>query len=223
MALNDRLVFDVAGQRVGGRITSLREVHWDSFNVNFFVVGTPGMMRDLPATFITSFYLPSEKRTLLRELARTLPAVSVIDVKPLLAQVKNIMQQGSRAIQAVFLFTLAAGVLVLLAAVQVSRDERSAEIAVLRTLGARQRFVCIGLLTEFAVLGLTAGVLAAGVATVTGYVLATGLFDLPWQANPWLWLLGTAGGAVLVTLAGMLATRPLLSAPPIQVLQGRFA
>jgi putative ABC transport system permease protein len=123
----------------------------------------------------------------------------------------------------VFLFTLAAGILVLLAAVQVSRDERSAEIAVLRTLGARQRFVFTGLLTEFAVLGLTAGVLAASVATVTGYALATGLFDLPWQFNPWLWLFGTVGGTVFVTLAGMLATRPLLKAPPIQVLQSRFA
>lgn len=223
MALNDRLVFDVAGQRVSGRITSLREVQWDSFNVNFFVIGTPELMRDLPATFITSFYLPGDRKDLLRELARTLPAVSVIDVKPLIAQVKNIMQQGSRAIQTVFLFTLAAGVLVLLAAVQVSRDERSAEIAVLRTLGARRRFILVGLLTEFAVLGLTAGVLAAGVATVTGYVLATGLFDLPWQLNPWLWLLGTAGGALLVASAGMLATRPLINAPPVRILQGRFA
>lgn len=220
--LGDTLSFDVAGQRVSGRVTSLRKVHWDSFNVNFFVVGTPGLLRGLPASYVTSFHLEPAQTSLIGELARRFPSASVLDVEPLLAQVRAVMDQGVRAVEAVFLFTVAAGVLVLYAAVQASRDERAIETAVLRTLGASRRRVLQAVLVEFAALGLLAGVLAAAVATAVGYVLATQVFELPWQFNPWLWLAGAGCGALGVALAGLAAAAPLVNTPPAQVLRARF-
>ncbi len=222
IALGDQLTFDVAGQLVTGEVTSLRTVQWDSFNVNFFVTGTPGLMQGLPGSFITSFHLGPAQQDLIGTLARQFPSASVLDVQPLLARVRSVIDRGVRAVEAVFLFTLVAGVLVLYAAVQASRDERAIETAVLRTLGASRRRVLRGVLAEFATLGLLAGGLAASMATAVGYVLARQVFDLPWTANPWLWLAGTGLGAVGVALAGWAATATLVSTPPAQVLRSRF-
>jgi putative ABC transport system permease protein len=218
----DRLTFDVAGQRVSGEVVNLRKVQWDSFNVNFFVVGTPGLMQDLPATYVTSFHLRPDEQSLIGEIARRFPSASVLDVKPLIEQVRSVMDQGVRAVEAVFLFTLAAGVLVLFAAVQASRDERATETAVLRTLGAPRRRILGSALAEFGSLGLLSGVLAAVVASVVGYVLATRVFELPWELDLQLWAAGAAIGTLSVTLAGIAATYPLLNTPPARVLRSRL-
>jgi putative ABC transport system permease protein len=122
-------------------------------------------------------------------------------------------------VQSVFIFTLLAGVVVLLAAVQATRDERRYESAMLRTLGARRSTVMAGVLIEFAAIGLLAGVLAAAAASIGGYFLATGLLDVPYQPNPLLWLTGIGLGATLVCLAGFLATRSALSQPPMTTLR----
>jgi putative ABC transport system permease protein len=122
-------------------------------------------------------------------------------------------------VQSVFLGTLLAGVVVLLAAVQATRDERRYESAMLRTLGASRRTVLVGVLTEFALIGLFAGVIAAAVASVGGFLLATRVLNMPYQPNPTLWLVGSALGALLVCVAGYLATRSVLSQPPLVTLR----
>jgi putative ABC transport system permease protein len=218
----DSLRFDVAGQPVSGRVVSLRKVQWDSFNVNFFVIGTPGLMAGLPATFVTSFHLRPGEDALIGEIARRFPSASVLDVKPLLAQVRAVVNQGVRAVEAVFLFTLAAGMLVLFAAVQASRDERATETAVLRTLGAPRRRILGAALAEFGTLGLLSGTLASAAASAVGYVLATRVFELPWQLDLGLWATGAAIGAASVVLAGVAATYPLINTPPAQVLRTRL-
>ena len=223
IGLDDTLTFDVAGQVVTGTVVNLRKVQWDSFNVNFFVVGTPGLLQGLPASFITSFHLEPGQTGFVGELARRFPSASVLDVQPLLAQVRAVMDQGTRAVEAVFLFTVAAGMLVLYAAVQASRDERAIETAVLRTLGAPRRRMLRAVLAEFATLGLLAGLLAATMATVIGYVLARQVFELPWSFNPWLWVAGVGCGALGVALAGLAAAAPLVGTPPAQVLRSRFS
>jgi putative ABC transport system permease protein len=219
----DTLHFDVAGQTVSGRVVSLRKVQWDSFNVNFFVIGTPGMMYDLPATYVTSFYLRPDQQDLIGVLAQRFPSASVLDVEPLIAQVRAIIDQGVRAVEAVFLFTLAAGVLVLIAAVQASRDERATETAVLRTLGAPRRRILGSALVEFGTLGILSGSLASAMASLIGFVLATAVFELPWSLDWALWLTGAGLGASCVILAGLAATRPLLNTPPGRVLRARFS
>lgn len=220
--MGDVLQFDVAGQRVTGPVTSLREVQWDSFNVNFFVIGTPVPLAHLPATFVTSFHLPADREGVIDGLAQQFPSASVLDVKPLLAQVRAIMNQGSRAIEAVFLFALAAGVLVLFAAVQTSREERALETAVLRTLGAPRSHLLRSSLIEFGVLGLLAGLLAAAMASGVEYMLATHVFALPWTPNLALWISGAAIGMLCVTASGVLATYPLINTAPIRVLRAKL-
>ncbi|MCG6965119.1 MAG: FtsX-like permease family protein [Chromatiaceae bacterium] len=216
--VGDTLSFDVAGQTVSAPVTSLRGVSWDSFNVNFFVVGTPVLAETLPVAYLSSLYLDQASESLTLELTERFPAVSVLDVRPILAQVREIMERGALAVEMVFLFTLIAAALVTLAAAQVSRDERAREVAVMRTLGASRRRLLGAVLAEFGLLGLIGGLLAALLASVSGYLIAVELFDLPGQVSAAIWWLGIGAGTAVVALVGWLATRRLLGVPPMQVL-----
>ena len=176
------------------------------------------MARDLPVAYLSSMHLYEGNESLTVELARRFPAVSVLDLRPILTQVRDIMGRGSMAVEMVFVFTLIAAALVTVAAAEVSRDERAREVAVMRTLGVSRRRLMGAVLTEFGLLGLIGGLLAAMLAAVSGYLIASQLFDLPGQLSASVWWLGVGGGTLVVALVGWLATRRLLGIPPLQVL-----
>jgi putative ABC transport system permease protein len=219
LGLGDELTFDVAGETVGGRVTSLREVQWDSFQPNFFVVFSPGVLENVTGTLITSVHIVPDQRRMLADLVRQFPEVTVIDIDALLTQVREVMDKASLAVQYVFLFTLAAGVVVLLAAVQATRDERRYESAMLRTLGASRSTVFRGIAAEFTALGTLAGLLAAAGATAAGWLLAREVFELDYTPSVDVWLFGVLGGALLVGTAGVLAARSVVTHPPIETLR----
>ena len=145
--------------RVAARVTSLRRLDWDSMRVNFFVIASPGLLDSYPASFITSFRLPPQSAATVNALVREFPNVTVIDVEALLRQMNAIFDQVARAVAAVFGFALLAGVAVLVAALQSGQDERAADLALMRALGARRAQVRAAVLAEFAVLGGIAGLL----------------------------------------------------------------
>jgi len=219
LKLGDTVTYDVAGEPVTARITSLREVRWDSFQPNFFMAFSPGVLDDVTGTLITSVHVRPEQRPVLVDLVRQFPEVTIIDIAALLSQVRDVMDKAALAVQYVFLFTLAAGLMVLLAAVQATRDERRYESAMLRTLGASRRIVFQGVAAEFTALGLLAGLLAAGGATVVGFFLAREVFNLDYAPDPWVWVIGVFGGAALVGLAGVLAARSAVTQPPVETLR----
>jgi putative ABC transport system permease protein len=219
LKLGDRLRFDVAGETLEAEITSFREVQWDTFRPNFFLVFAPGTLDGLAGTWLTSMKLDAGQRKLLVDLVRRFPSVSVFDIDAILAQVRDVIDRASLAVQYVFLFTLAAGITVLLAAIQATRDERRYESAMLRTLGARRRVVLAGVASEFTALGMLSGVLAAIGATVAGWLLATEVFDLEYTIDPWVWVIGLVAGAVIVGGAGTFAARNVINHPPISTLR----
>ncbi len=212
--LGDTLAFDVAGQSIEGRVESLRFVAWDSFRVNFFVLLPPGVLDDVPATYLTSLHLPLSQRQILGELVQAFPGITVLDVDALLTKARSVVAQAITAVQYVFLFTLAAGLGVLYAAVQATLEERKLEAAVLRALGARRKDIILGVLSEFVLLGSLAGLVATLGAAVLSQRLASAVFDVSLHLAPWLWMVGILGGAVGVGLAGFLGTRSVLATPP---------
>jgi putative ABC transport system permease protein len=219
LKLGDRLTFDVAGETVEATVTSVRRVRWDGFRPNFFLVFAPGVLDDATGTFMTSVHLAPGQRPMLAELVRRFPSVTVFDVEAILAQVRGVMDRAALAVQYVFGFTLLAGVVVLLAAIQSTRDERRYESAMLRTLGASRGTVLRGVAAEFVALGLLAGTLAAACASLAEYFLATRLLGLRYSFDPTVWLLGLAAGAALVGVAGTLATRAVVRTPPAATLR----
>jgi putative ABC transport system permease protein len=219
LKLGDKLGFDVAGESMEVVISSFREVQWDSMQPNFFLMFAPGLLDDVAGTWMGSAaYRPSTPASI-ATLVRRFPSVSIFDMDDLLSQVRSIIDKAVLAVQGVFIFTLLAGVVVLLAAVQVTRDERRYESAMLRTLGAARRTVIAGVLLEFLLIGALAGVMAAAAASTGSYFVSTRLLDLPFRPEPLLWLGGALGGAALVCIAGYLATRSALLQPPMATLR----
>jgi|KBSSwiStaDraftv2_1062776.scaffolds.fasta_scaffold00330_13 putative ABC transport system permease protein len=217
--LGDALTFDIAGSKVTAKVTSLRKVDWDSFRVNFFALFPPGPLDAMPATYISAFRAPDSNNAWLPALVQKYPNILVIDIGEIVRQVQGIMDSVSRAVEFVFLFTLAGGLLVLQAAIAATQDERKFDAAILRTLGASQRQLVTVQVAEFLLLGALAGLVAAVGATAIGWALADRVFKIPFEANPLVFAYGLFGGALAVTLAGWLGTRATARQPPLAVIR----
>ncbi len=219
ISLGDTLSFNIAGEDLDATVTSLRSVDWDSFQPNFFMLLTPSSLAGYPSTFISSLYVDESRRAILLDMIRQFPSITSIDMEAILNQVRGVIDKAVLAVEYVFGFTLLAGLMVLIAAVQTTSDERRYEAAMLRTLGAKKRVVFAGLASEFLALGMLAGLLAAAGATVSGALLATQVFDLPLAINPLVWAGGLVGGMLLVGVSGILAARKSVQESPVLVLR----
>ena len=217
--MGDELSFDIAGEPVSAVVTSFRTVEWDTFRPNFFMVFSAAALEGYPASYITALYAGDEDDKKLIELMRQFPSVTVIDLDASLAQVRDVMDNASLAVQAVFLFTLFAGLAVLWAAVQSSLDERSFESAILRTLGASRRRVLSGVTVEFVAIGLLAGLLASTGASLAAWHLAVNVFELQYHFSPALWLAGPLLGMMFVGISGLIATWGVVTHSPVAVLK----
>jgi putative ABC transport system permease protein len=211
--LGDQLTFEVAGVPFSAPITSLRKLDWDSMRVNFFVVAPPGMLERLPVSYITSFHLPAGRSSLVGELVREFPNITVIDVAAVVRQLQDSLDRVARAVEALFGLAMVAGLMVLYAALQATADERQRELAVMRALGARRRQLRSVLLAEFAALGATAGLLAGLGAAGIGWALARFAFQLSYLPSPWLPITGLLAGTLGVAVAGLWATRGAVEKP----------
>ncbi|HTH43611.1 MAG TPA: FtsX-like permease family protein [Oxalicibacterium sp.] len=219
LKLGDRLKFDVAGETVEAPITSLRKLEWGSMKVNFFVIINPAAMKDMPQSWITSFYLPAAHSVFDNELTRHFPNLTVVDIGLIVRQIRDVIDQVVTAVEFLFLFTLASGVLVLYAALASSQDQRTREAGLLRALGATRRQLSQAQWIEFALLGGLAGLLAAAGATAVGWSLAHFVFDFEWQFSPVVWIAGIAVGAGCVFIGGWASLRNVLNQPPLQTLR----
>jgi putative ABC transport system permease protein len=217
--VGDRLTFDIAGESREVTVASIRKVKWDSFQPNFFIVFAPGVLEGTAGTYMTSAYFTPGGARSLAQLAHRWPSVSIFDIDELLGQVRAVLDKAALAVQSVFVFTLFAGLTVLLAAVQSSRDERRYESAMLRTLGASRGTVVQGVLAEFLTLGSLSGLLAAAGASLAAYFLTTHWLDLHYTFELLPCLEGIAGGALLVAAGGWLATRSVVNQPPLTSLR----
>jgi putative ABC transport system permease protein len=220
LAIGDTLTLRFAGEDRQFTVHNLRSVQWDSFRPNFFLMTTPGALEgEVPTSWLTSFHLEEEQGRLLRDLVTRFPNITPIDIGALLDQVRAVMDRVVAALAFLLAFALAAGLIVLLAAIETSRAEREREVALLRTLGARRAFIARALLVEYGALGTAAGTLAAGVAQMMAMLLADRVFEIPFAAPWWPWLLGPVAGGLLVGGLGWLALRGITRVPPDRVLR----
>jgi putative ABC transport system permease protein len=219
LQLGDRLIFDVAGQSVAAPVTSIRKLDWASMRVNFFVILHPAVLDELPQTWITAFHLPDAHSAAGSRLVRDFPNLTMIDVGGVLRQVQAVVDQVVAAVEFLFLFTLASGVLVLYAALVASQDERTREAALLRALGATRSQLSRAQWIEFLLIGGLAGMLAATGAALVGWALATHVFNFDWDFAPSVWMFGIVTGIACALLGGWFGLRGVLKRPPLQTLR----
>ncbi|MFC7287846.1 ABC transporter permease [Herminiimonas glaciei] len=219
LKLGDHLKFDIAGETVDVPITSLRKLEWGSMRVNFFVIINPAAMKDMPQTWITAFHLPQTNTGLENQLTRDFPNLTVVDIGSVVKQIQDVVDQVVTAVEFLFLFTLASGMLVLYAALASSQDQRTREAGLLRALGATRKQLSQSQWIEFALVGGLAGLLAATGATAVGWSLAHFVFDFEWIFSPVVWLAGLGIGAACAFIGGWVGLRHVLKQPPLQTLR----
>lgn len=220
LKLGDRLRFDVAGQPVAMTLVGSRELKWDSMQVNFFMIGAPAALATQPQSLITSFHLPAGREGLVRQLTRAMPNLTIVDTGAITAQIQTMIGQVVQAVQFLFLFTLAAGCVVLYAAMGSVRDERVAEVALMRALGASRRQLGLVQLLELSLTGLLAGLMGAAGATLLGWLLAREVFDFAYQPSLWLLSGSILASMLFIVLAGGWNIWRLLDTPPLRALRG---
>ncbi len=220
LKLGDTLTLRIGDRDIVARITSVRGVRWDSFRVNFFLLIDPATAQGLAYSDIASFHFPLASTEGLAALTRDYPNLSLIDLNALLDRVRDIIGQVSNAVTAVLGFSLAAGLLVLIAALAASADERRFESALLRTFGADRRQLAAAVLGEFALVGVLSGVIAAAGAGLAGIWLARQVFRIAAYVPPLPELiLSVLVAGLLIALAGLLGTRRISRASPLLVLR----
>ena len=218
LKMGDSLTFDMGGIQISSRITSLRKVDWGGMRANFFVMYPVSQMRDVPATYMSAFKAP-EKKGFDNALVRSFPNVTNVDMSQTIGQVQRVLDQVIRAVEFLFGFTLAAGLIVLFAAVTATREERAREFAIMRAVGARASLLRQVQRAELAGLGMLSGVLASCVAVVVGWALAKYVFEFTWTASPFVPLAGGIVGALLALAAGWWGLRSVLSTPVVTTLR----
>ena len=218
LKLGDTLRFDMAGTVSEGRVTSLRKVDWSSMRVNFFVMFPTAQMVDAPVSYIAAFRAPAQPG-FDNGLARDFPNITSIDVSASIAQIQSVLDQVVRAVEFLFGFTLAAGLVVLFAAVTATREARAREFAVMRALGASGKLLAQVQRAELLGVGALAGVLASFAAVAVGWALAHYVFEFSWNASPIVPLLGAATGALLALGAGWWGLREVLRRPVVETLR----
>jgi putative ABC transport system permease protein len=230
LKLGDSMRFDIAGQTSEAKITSLRKVDWGSMHVNFFVMYPVAQMAaDLPVSFISAFRAPeaaartagapARTQSFDNTLVRAFPNITSVDTSSTLAQVQRVLDQVIRAVEFLFSFTLAAGLVVLFAAITATREERAREFAIMRAVGARASLLRQVQRAELAGVGLLAGFLASIVALAVGWGLARYVFDFNWSGSWTVPLFGSLAGAALALAAGWWGLRAVLNTPVVETLR----
>jgi putative ABC transport system permease protein len=217
--LGDRLTFNVGGDTFQARITSLRKLRWDSMRVNFFVIAPTKLLADFPASYISAFRIAPGREEVLNELVARFPNVTLIDVGAMVRQAQEIVDKLVNAVQFIFLFALAAGLLVLYSALVATEDERRREAAVMRVYGASRAQVARSQRVEFLAMGAIAGVLGTVGAAVIGEVVARQVFELDLRPSLALWLSGPLAGVALLSLNAWLSARKVLRVSPALTLR----
>jgi putative ABC transport system permease protein len=218
LSLGDTLTFDVGGVRSASKITSLRKVDWGSMRANFFAMYPVAKLDGVPATYMSAFQAPATKG-FDNALVRAFPNITTVDMTATIAQIQGVLDQVIGAVEFLFSFTLAAGLVVLFAAVTATREERAREYAIMRAVGARSSLLRRVQRIELAGVGLLAGFLASVVASAVGWALARYVFEFDWVVSLWVPLLGALAGALLALLAGWWGLRDILIRPVMQTLR----
>jgi putative ABC transport system permease protein len=219
LALGDALRFDVGGMMVDSKVSSIRKVDWGSMRANFYVMFPVAQLAGVPVTYMGAYRNPTQGAAFDNALVKNYPNITNVDMSATVSQIQKVLDQVIRAVEFLFAFTLAAGVVVLLAAITATKDERAKEFAVMRSLGASGKLLRQVQGAELAGVGLLAGFLASIIAVAIGWAMARYVFEFTWSIKLWVPLAGAMAGSVLALVAGTYVLRSVLRRPVIETLR----
>lgn len=217
--LGDKLTFQLGSDIIEVPVTSIRTVNWQSMQPNFYMIFSPQVLSDFPASFIASLYVSKDKKKLMQQFLANYPTISLIDIDAMIDQLRKVIDQVSKAVEFILVLVILAGCLVLVAQVQASMEEREREIAILRTIGAKGSLLRNSVLFEFIALGAIAGLMASIAMELTVYLLQTNLFKMQTSFHFEFWLLGIVSGAMFVGMVGLISCWRLINMPSVTLIR----
>ena len=219
LKLGDQMTFEIAGERITAPITSLRKLDWGSMRVNFFVIMPPGMLAQMPQSWITSYYQGAGLEGLDYQLAQTYPNLTIVDVATSLRQIQDVLDRLSSVLGLLFAFTIAAAVLVLLAAIAATQDERFRSAALLKAVGAPRALLGRVAQVELLVIGVLAGTMAGLAAGMAAWALGRFVLEIEFHAFLQSLAMGIAFGVIACLLAGYRFQRKIQTATAMECLR----
>lgn len=219
LEIGDNLTFSVAEKSITATIKNIRSVQWDSFQPNFYVIFPPSVINDFPVSYISSFYIEASQKKILNGLIKQFPTLTVLEIDAIMEQVKSIMVQVTTAVEYVMLFVLFAGMVVLVASMQSSMDERIQASGIMRTLGAKKSFLRRTQFAEFSLLGLFSGLLAVSGTEIIAFLLYSKIFELDFELHYLLWTFGPLISIALILLISWVYMKKVVQQSPLKVLR----
>jgi len=213
--LYDRLKFQIAEKEIEAIVTSLRSVDWNSFNPVFFVIFPPKMLENFPVTYMTSFYLPSERNSILRELVHLFPEINLIDTTVILKNLNSILKKLVVAVETLWVLTGLMALILMYCTLILTLDERLKNAILLRALGVGRKKLFILMLSEYIILGVFASLIAVVGANAAYAWLASDIFKLSYRINSWALIMGPLIGMSVIVLAGGLGLRKIINISPV--------
>ena len=219
LKLGDQIAFEVAGEKVSAPITSLSKLDWGSMRVNFFVIMPPAQLSGMPASWITSYYQNPNKDILDFELSQAYPNLTLVDVSASLQQIQEVLNKLSAALGLLFAFTIIAAILVLIAAIAATQDERFRNAALLKAMGASRSVLSQIARMELLLIGLAAGLLAGIAAGAAAWVLGRYVMEIEFNAFAQSILMGITFGVVASLAAGYRFQNRIQAATAVECLR----
>ena len=220
IGVGDRLTFEVQGVPVEAEVTSTRKVDWQTLSTNFFMILSPGALDGAPGTFVATSRVPVANETRVQGAVVTaFPNVTAIPVRDVLERVATVLDQMAVAIRMMALFSIGAGLVVMISALTASRYTRLRESVIWRTLGATRGVVARIFAVEYACVGVAAGLGGSALAMALSWVVLRYLLEVPWTFEPEALVVGVTLTAAVALLVGFLATFRLLGEKPLPVLR----
>ncbi|WP_077343452.1 ABC transporter permease [Pseudocolwellia agarivorans] len=217
--LGDQLTFTIGSDEFTVPVTSIRDVNWQSRQLNFYMIFNKATFSDIDSTSLSAWRVAEETKPLMFDFLSQYPSISVIDIDAIMKQLTTMVDQMSIAIELILILVVLAGSLVLIAQVQASMEERERELAILRTLGAKGALLRNSVLFEFVALGAIAGLMASIAMEIAVFFLQTQVFDMKFSLHLEFWLIGITAGAAFVGFIGMLSCWRLLSLSSVTLIR----
>jgi putative ABC transport system permease protein len=221
LKLQDKLVFNVQGTPINTYISSLRKVNWNKVQTNFQVVFPNGALEQAPQTHVLLTHVPSSGASgkYQQAIVRGYPNVSIVDLGLVLTVLDQILDKISYVIKFMSGFSIATGIIVLIASVRISKYQRIKESVLLRTLGGSRKQILVITALEYLFLGALSALTGIVIAIGGSWLLAKYSFEIPFQVN-----YAPAGILFGLTVAltigiGLLNSRGVLNRPPLEVLR----
>lgn len=212
--------FDIQGATIAAEVSSIRKVEWGNFSTNFYMILSPGSLEGAPFTYVATIRVPVDLEVSLQQaVVASFPNVSAIHIGDVLENFARVLDRLAMAIQAVALFCVVTGGVVLAAALAATRYRRLYESVILKALGATRGLIARTFAMEYALLGFVGGVTAIGLSSALSWAVLTYIFDLPWSFHPGMLLIGLGLTVLLTIFVGFLSTFHILREKPLTILR----